>query len=255
MRLLNRYLLLFVVITSLSSCNLYNPTFINSPVYEKEKELTLGVNIGSNQSINVSINPIEHLSIIANASSTGALSNDQPLVSTQNPNGINTPSYNVNLYQAELGIGYYYNLTDDIQHDLYIGGGIGKSGEELNIYIIESTTMSFFIQSSLSYKLDTKTRAIISSKFNRLSFSDYKATQIREANPILSPLVFNEKSFWVNQFGIGILSDLGPIELTLQAQLIARFNNNFEYDDFSPIAGFIGINFNLDEIINRKKSN
>ena len=61
-----------------------------------------------------------------------------------------------------------------------------------------------------------------------------------------------EESYWLNQIGIGLIADLGPLQITTQGQFNFRFTNNLFVDE-GPLSVYAGVNFNLSEIIGRSK--
>jgi hypothetical protein len=238
-----------------SSCSFYNPISTNVPSYEKKGEVNLGVNLGTSADVQVSANPINHLSIIGTASISGSVSNETG-VNNSEPDSLRF-TYHRN--QFELGIGYYYKLTDKIQHDFHIGYGIAAAAEKEdafsddNTYAYRADVTNFFIQSSLIIELDTDLKGFLSSKFNYLSISNYRESFERSIFGIpQGSRSFNEESFWLSQFGAGFIGDLGPLQITGQAQLNFRFTNNLFLDE-RPIGVYVGVNFNLSEIIEMSK--
>ena len=250
-------LLLFVgfVAITFSSCSFYNPISTNIPSYEKQGEINVGVNLGTSADIHVSANPINHLSIIGTASTSGTISNQ----TGRDSNVPDSLSYSYDRSQFELGIGYYYYLTDQIQHDFHVGYGIASAAAKENYfsddnYAYRADVTNLFIQSSLVIELDKDVKGFISSKFNYLTISDYEESHSRftQNMPPGELPSYNEESFWFNQFGIGIIGDLGPLQIVAQGQLNFRFSNELFFDE-RPLGLYAGINFNLAEIINKSK--
>tara|TARA_R110002049_G_scaffold20846_3_gene76603 strand:- start:800 stop:1579 length:780 start_codon:yes stop_codon:yes gene_type:complete len=241
---------------AMSSCSFYNPISTNIPSYEKVGEVNLGVNLGTSADVHISTNPINHLSIIGTASTSGTVSNQ----TGRNNNVPDSLAYSYDRTQFELGIGYYYYLTDKIQHDFHIGYGIASAAARDDIFSIEdgyayrADVTNLFIQSSLIIELDKDVKGFISSKFNYLTISDYEESYDRFAQGLSTEDItsYNEDSFWFNQFGIGLIGDLGPLQIIAQGQLNFRFSNNLFLDE-RPLGLYAGINFNISEIINRSK--
>lgn len=244
-----------ILATLLSSCSFYNPISTNVPVYESVGEVNVGVNIGTSADIQVSTNPINHLSIIGTASTSGSISNE---IGRE----INVPDslrYTYNRNQFELGIGYYYSLTDKIQHDFHVGYGSGSAAKRDDIfstddnYAYRADFTNFFIQSSIVLNLDEDVKGFISSKFNYLTISNYEESYDRFSQGLFGErLIFNEESFWLSQLGIGLIADLGPLQIVAQGQLNFRFTNELFVEE-RPLGLYAGVNFNISEIIKRTK--
>ncbi len=247
------------LIVSLSSCSFYNPISTNVPSYEKKGEINLGVNLGTSADVQISTNPVEHLSIIGAASTSGSITNttgrDVPIADSL--------KYDYSRNQFELGIGYYYKLTDKIQHDIHIGYGIGSAAKRDNWlygdadFAYRADFTNLFIQSSLVVEIDSDVKGYLSSRFNYISTSNFeKSAGYNNLEPqfyTTEPLrTFNEESYWLNQFGIGLIADLGPLQLSAQGQLNFRFTNELVVDE-RPIGVYAGVNFNIAEIISRAK--
>jgi len=237
----------------MSSCSFYNPISTNVPSYEKKGEINVGVNLGTSADIQVSTNPIEHLSIIGTASTSGQITN-------KNGSENNLPDslqYAYSRNQFELGVGYYYMLTENIQHDFHIGYGIGSAAKRDDMFSDESAyradVSNLFIQSSLIVKLDDDVKGYLSSKFNYLTISNYEQTYT-DPNQFrfTDERQFNNESYWLNQFGIGLIAELGPLQLSAQGQLNFRFTNNLILDE-RPLGIYVGVNFNIADIVNREK--
>jgi len=239
---------------ALSSCSFYNPISTNVPSYEKKGEVNVGVNLGTSADVQLSTNPINHLSIIGTASTSGAITNDQGDFS----NSADSLDYKFNRYQFELGLGYYYMLTDKIQHDFHIGYGIGSAAKKDDFFSDESAYQAdfsnIFIQSSLIIELDDDIKGFISSKFNYLTMSNFEQsyTYPYNLNYPAKQREFRDESYWLNQFSIGLMVDLGPLQLSAQGQLNFRFTNNLVTDE-RPLGLYAGVNFNIAEIISQAK--
>ena len=242
-----------LMVVALSSCSFYNPISTNVPSYEKTGEVNVGVNLGTSADIQVSTNPIEHLSIIGTASTSGTITNNRDDFDNS-PDSLN---FALTRYQFELGLGYYYMLTDKIQHDFHVGYGIGNAAKRNNLFSDESAFQAdvnnFFIQSSLIIDLDDDVKGYISSKFNYLTISNYEQYFTEEYQFFsANPRQFRNESYWLNQFGLGIIADLGPLQLSAQGQLNFRFTNNLFVDE-RPLGLYVGVNFNISEIAKRIK--
>lgn len=240
---------------ALSSCSFYNPISTNVPSYEKKGEVNVGVNLGTSADVQFSTNPIEHLSIIGTASTSGTITNENGRENSTPDSSRYTYSRN----QFELGIGYYYMLTDKIQHDFHIGYGMGSGAKREdqfsdNVDAYRADVSNFFIQSSLIVDLDSDVKGYLSSKFNYLNISNYEQTNNETYNSSfqVQQRQFTEESYWLNQFGIGLIADLGPLQLSAQGQINFRFTNGLFIDE-RPLGVYAGVNFNIAEIISRAK--
>lgn len=250
------HLYIWIVTTlTLSSCSFYNPISTNVPSYEKKGEINVGVNLGTSADIQISTNPVEHLSIIGSASTSGTISND---VGREN----NTPDssrYSYNRNQFELGIGYYYQLTDDIQHDFHVGYGMGSAATRENVWLgyeeesaYRADLTNFFFQSSLIVKLDEDVKGYLSSKFNYLTIGNYEQSNTGFNSVNVFGERFREEQYWLNQLGVGLIADLGPMQLHAQGQINFRFTNELFVDErFMGL--YLGVNFNISDIVARLK--
>lgn len=252
----NSYFFLFVCLLSigLSSCSFYNPISTNIPSYQKKGEINLGVNLGTSADVQISANPINHLSIIGTASTSGNITNEN------NRNNITPDSvrYNYNRNQFELGVGYYYYLTDKIQHDFHVGYGIASAAKRDDIfsddnnYAYRADVSNFFIQSSLVIDLDVDVKGFISSKFNYLSISNYEESFDRTVQGYQYFTPYYDENYWLTQLGIGFIVDLGPLQVMAQGQLNFRFTNELFIEE-RPLGLYAGVNFNIADIIKRSK--
>lgn len=253
---MKKYQLIFLSIIGigLSSCSFYNPISTNVPSYEKVGEVNVGVNLGTSADIQVSANPIEHLSFIGTASTSGSITNEDG----RENNIPDSLKYSYSRNQFEIGLGYYYMLTDDIQHDFHVGYGFGSAAKRED-YLFNNTfydetayranISNFFIQSSMIIKLDDDVKGYLSSKFNYLTISDYEQS-INQ--PFVGVDRFNEEQYWLNQLGIGLIADLGPLQLHAQGQINFRFTNELFVDErFMGL--YLGVNFNISEIVSSFK--
>lgn len=247
--------LLIILIISLNSCSFYNPISTNVPSYEKKGEVNAGVNLGTSADVQLSTNPINHLSIIGTASTSGAITNDKEEFS----NSPDSLDYKFNRYQFELGLGYYYMLTEKIQHDIHLGYGMGSAAKKEYFYSDESAYQAdfnnLFIQSSLIIELDQDIKGYLSSKFNYLTMSNFEHANhlTNHPNYSLEQNSYRGEGYWLNQFSLGLIVDLGPLQLSAQGQLNFRFTNNLITEE-RPLGLYAGVNFNIAEIINPSKN-
>lgn len=58
-----------IAVICLTSCYSYKPGYMNSPKFEKSKEVNIGGSIGSNFGAHLSHNPIDRLALMAEVSS------------------------------------------------------------------------------------------------------------------------------------------------------------------------------------------
>lgn len=248
------YFLLSFLGIILSSCSFYNPISTNVPSYEKKGEVNIGVNLGTSADVQLSTNPVNHLSIIGTASTSGTITNEEGNFSTS----ADSLDYKFNRNQFEFGIGYYYKLTDKIQHDIHIGYGMGSAAKKDDFFLDESAYRAdfsnIFIQSSLIMDLESDVKGYLSSKFNYISMSNYEQSYTSPANSNFpsEQRNFSEEGYWLNQFSIGLLVDLGPLQLSAQGQLNFRFTNDLISEE-RPIGLYAGVNFNIAEIISQTK--
>ena len=245
---------LLISVIFLSSCNLYNPAYINTPVYEGTGNVNIGANLGSTQSFNVSTNPVEHLSIIGNVSTAGTISNEESdVVVNYNPNVQQSPSYNYRDLQAEGAVGYYYKMSNDIQHDFHLGYGFGTSADLEGDFAYEAKFNNYFIQSSLAIPLDEKTTGVLISKFNFLDFYGYDVTLLSTPFGTEPSVIINERNFLLNQFGVGFISNVGPLDLNLQGIWNLTLDRNINEEEFPVLSVFLGINMNIEKIVKKKE--
>lgn len=246
MKQFKSFVLLFVVLATFSSCTFYNPIYTNTPSYEEVGEINLGVNLGTTADVNFSSNPVEHLSIIADASYSGQITNQTGRFA--NPDAFEL--YQFDQYQVQAGVGYYYKIMDNVQHDFHVGYGFGDAAETYNSGAIQADFTNLFIQSSIVFALDETAKAVISSKFNRLTFTDFVYAREYEFDDI--PEFNDQQRYWLNQFGLGLIIPYGPLEFSAQGQINIPFARDVEEID-RPIGAYVGVTFNINEIFNSSR--
>jgi len=233
-----------VISLVLSSCSFYSPALINTPVYEEPGNFNVGASFGTTADVNFSVNPVEHLSVIANGTYAGFIGSENTPSST-----VEVREFNLNRFQTELGVGYYYRLGPKIQHDFHIGYGLGETANYFGSPGDEAFSSSFnnlFFQSSMVFGgLEDDHSFVLSGKYNMLSFNDIN---YRIDSTSFTTNLRSSHNLWAAQFGAGLIIHFGYIDVMGQAQII--ISNSEIGGDFSvrPIGVYLGFNINLDRL-------
>lgn len=241
------FFLLFIS-TLLSSCSFYTPGYINVPKYEQVGDVNAGAQIGTTADFNVSTNPIEHLSIIGNLSYAGDVSNeDDPF------NTIDENEFTYTRYQAELGIGYYYKVNSNVQHDFHIGYGFGKAANFVNgtasgDEAFTSDLYNIFFQSSLIFEFSgSNVDAYFTGRYNNVTFYDFEFSLIDQPfNSRVTPDI-GKRTYNVGQFGMGLITSLDFAEINMQAQFSVSDANSIDNFGVRPLGFSVGLNVNIDK--------
>lgn len=248
----NYIIIAFVLGVVLPSCTFYSPAALNVPKYEKVKEINVGVNMGSTMDFNASYNPVEHLSIISNASYAYNVQNESDDFTMER-------EFDFHRYQVETGLGYYYNLGERIQHDFYVGYGFGKTATFYdNIFDDEAITSNLsnvFFQSSMIFSgYDDDFDIFLSGKFNNISFNDIEYLVDTNTFFASQPRFFpSSRNYWVAQLGVGLNVHVNYVDLTAQAQFAVSsspFDGNYPV---RPIGLYLGMNVNIEKTFKKNR--
>ena len=135
---------ILMVCLKAASCNttLYVPNAVNAPLLKEKGELKASIGFNNFQA---AFGLTDHVGVIGNA-----YWNNFKVDATSN--GITSETVNKgNLY--EVGIGYFFNISDNVVFETYAGGGLGKidfSNDNSRKYYDVNAT-KFFIQPALGY--------------------------------------------------------------------------------------------------------
>ena len=131
-----RWLLLILVLYSLSSCSryYYKPNGVNAPLLAGAHELHLSANATTDAAftnVQAAYSPVNHLGILAGISTYAYKANDPDAASG---------NVNASAHLAEVGAGYYYATTGPtrIICDVYGGAGGGSLKSDVNMHCFRS---------------------------------------------------------------------------------------------------------------------
>jgi hypothetical protein len=245
-------LLLSIIISLCSSCNLYKPGRANIPILEGQNDANLSVSMGRNFGVEASYSPINHTGVIANYTNgfqdfeyrDDGIS-DQRLV-----NKFNNQQY-------EFGLGYYTRIDTNSYFEVYLGYGIGESGVAndydgffyTNQMAYEAMHEHFFIQPTYAYDYNESLSIRFTGKLAVINFYDINSSPYY---PLSKSDLF-DKTFTSFQPSISLLKKEDFIDFSWQMGLYLSPEKGFYSNRWINTSLAIGVN--ISRLRNKIKGN
>jgi hypothetical protein len=212
--------------------------------------LNVGGNVGSNLELNSSYAISNHFSAFANGMIT---LDSRKKYEEDTLFGYKSPSFEFKNYQIEAALGYYYNNKNKSFHDFYLGYGLGNSGKKyFDLWStygnfkggIESKFDVFFLQTSHSINMSENFQALFSFRLNRIFNHSYNYQIDVNRYPEYRNI---QKEFIVPQAGLGLQYHFDVASISIKGQISGVENS--EYYSVRPVSFFLGLQINVNKII------
>ncbi len=177
-----------VCVLALSSCNLYKPGLINTPLLENKLDGNIGVSLGRTFGAQISFSPVENIGIMASYSNAMPVNEMRDIDNNGEEEIVNTYSNQ----QYEYGLGYYKRFTEEFYFEIYGGYGKGEAGvaenvlyssNESNERAFEALHEGWFLQSSFAFKPEKNISLVFSGKLAHNTFYDFNVSPFFEHSP------------------------------------------------------------------------
>ena len=248
-----------IFILCLSSCYSYKPAYIHSPKFENKGILNAELNAGNRFGVNLSYNPINYFVVLGEIGGgpwTELEKEDDTYYVNQNKKTVSSIRYREHYYG--FGVGTYWNYSENIYQDFYIGYGEGISSTPTNVALIlfpkdnydllayESayknvywqTSLKFTTESEFNFSLHGRVNYLKYNSFNYVFGEDYykKATEFSKRK--VKNYFWHREKMAV-QIGISLEKPMEFFTLNMQLQFGVSRNDYPDHFSVRPVSMFI----------------
>ncbi len=241
-------------IAVISSCNLYKPTALNTPILQEKGDLNASVALVNSLDLMVNYAVTDHIAVQASVATA------YELELTSEVNGVSESATFPN-YKYDIGLAYYNEKTNG--DNFLIGGGYsaGEMGalidntddDFIGLLITEgaygASFNSGFIQSNYFFEVGTNWYIGILGRVNYLTFDEFDYSFIfSDSSNFSSNFAPRENSAIIGQLGAEV--KFTGDRVGAFAQLHTAFDSNDErYFSTRRMSLHIGVAFKLNEIL------
>ncbi len=173
-----------------TSCNLYKPALINTPLLETQSDGNASVSLGRTFGVQASYSPLKNIGVMVNYSNALPVYEYQNVIDEPEKVLINTYANQ----QYEFGLGYYKRLTEQYYFELYVGYSAGESGVVENNYFIARYDTDFnlafevmhegwFLQPTFSVIPEKNIELAFSAKLANIQFYNFNPSPFFDVPP------------------------------------------------------------------------
>ncbi len=242
--------LLFSVIVTLSSCNLYKPAMMNAPVLEEKGEINLGVSTGNGTDVTASYAITDYLAVSSRFTTNANLTYEVTTFDT-------TQKFTAKNYNYELALGYFNAKNEGYNISFFGGYAMGETGTLDDNFLLFSEDFaigadfsSFFVQGAAFANLDKQNHVGLVVRVNAIEYSNFRYSDFFANEDFTSSIDFSDKTQTVGQAGLQY--NYKGQKFGFMSQLQYAFTNS--NDDYFTVRGFgihVGAYFRLNEIFKK----
>lgn len=257
-----------ILASLLTSCYSYKPGYMNSPKFEKSKEVNIGGSIGSNFGAHISHNPIDRLALMAEVSSGLGIEGETEGTAYLNQNEQTVSKFGYRDIAYGFAAGTYWKYNEKLYHDFYLGYGSGRGSAltEFNfvfypetvfdLVALEGTYSNVFAQSSFKFITGDVVDLSLNTRLNFLKYNSFKYVYYDDPNATKEQIesFFDEKNRIAAQFGLTATFNLEHFNVFTQFQLAASDSDRYDYFAVRPFSMYLGFSLPLDQFWRKEKT-